>query len=157
MKTTVCILIFVGCIAAIFTACSTKKAEKTADNATKPASKAVSKAVPIAQSFYQTWLASREEDKDGMKTYRPTDGSFKFPPSRGRTGYIFEAGGKGSMTYPGPTDATAKKPLTWKMMEHAGARLLTISVQEPDNSMNTKTFIIDVLDDKILQMTEFVR
>jgi hypothetical protein len=157
MKTTFFITVFIGCIAGIFTACNTKKAEKTAGSTPKTAEKVVSKTVPLDKSFYQMWLASREEDKDGMKTYRPTDGSFTFPPSRGRTGYIFEAGGKGSMTYPGPTDATAKKPLTWKIMEHAGARLLTISVQEPDNSINTKTFIVDVLNNKILQMTEFIK
>lgn len=154
MKTTLFIALFIGCIAAIFTACNAKKAEKT----TKPsAERAALKAVVIDKYFYQMWLASREEDKDAMKTYRPTDGSFKFPLSRGRTGYIFEADGKGSMTYPGPTDATEKKPLTWKMIEHAGARLLTISVQENDKSINTKTFIIDALDNKILQMTEFIK
>ena len=157
MKISAFLALLIGSTALLFAACDSKKAVKTADTKPKAPEKVASKTFTPEKSFYQMWLASREEDKDGMKTYRPTDGSFKFPPSRGRSGYIFEAGGKGSMTYPGATDATEKKPLTWKIMEHAGAQLLLLSVKESEQETTNKTFIIHILDNKILQMSEFIK
>ena len=103
-------------VAAVFVACDTKKTEKTAETAPKPAER-TAKPFPISKGFYQMWLHSREEDKDGTVVYRPADGSFSFPPSRGgRYGYVFEKDGKGSMTYPGPTDATEQKPMRWTLV-----------------------------------------
>jgi hypothetical protein len=157
MKTTFFIAIFFSTIALVFFACDSKKAEKTAEAAPKAAEKTLKKAAAPAKSFYQTWMHSREEDKDGLNNYRPTDGSFQFPPSRGRYGYVFEKDGKGSMTYPGPTDATAFKPLTWSIMEHAGARLLTLKIQESKEESTTKVYIIHQMDDKLLQVSEFTK
>src|SRR5687767_12282600 len=52
--------------------------------------------------LYRTWLHSREEDQGEVMVYRPND--FNFPPSRGRTGFAFEAGGKFTQYDIAPTD-----------------------------------------------------
>ncbi|TAF30811.1 MAG: hypothetical protein EAZ57_00315 [Cytophagales bacterium] len=40
---------------------------------------------PLEDIVNIVWLHSHEEDRDGLKAYRPED--YKFKPSRGRTGF----------------------------------------------------------------------
>ena len=150
MKTTISIVILLFSLAAIVVACA-KKADKTPP----PASKPIGKSFAPAASFFQLWLHSREEDKDGVTVYRPTDGSFKFPPARGaRYGYKFAKNGIGAFTYPGPTDATEEKPLTWLVIDQNNSHLLTITQQDDEQKAVTKTFKIVALDDKTMQLQE---
>ena len=147
---TISIVILLFGFMTIVAACA-KKADKTPP----PASKPIGKSFAPAASFFQLWLHSREEDKDGTTMYRPTDGSFKFPPARGaRYGYKFEKSGKGAFTYPGPTDATEEKPLTWLVIDQNNSRLLTITQQDDEQKAVTKTFKIVVLDNTIMQLQE---
>jgi hypothetical protein len=153
MKTTISIAILLFSLAAIVVACA-KKADKTPPAASKPIGKSF---VPAA-SFYQLWLHSRTEDKEGITVYRPTDGSFQFPPTRGGgRGYKFAKDGKGASTYPGPTDAIEENPMKWLVIDQNSSRLLTITQQDNEQKTVTKTFKIVALDDKIMQLQEIVR
>ena len=63
-----------------------------------------------------TWYHSREEDKDGVLTYR--DGSYKFPPARGgRHGFKLAKGGKMWEYSTGPADRPMTTEGTWEMTE----------------------------------------
>ena len=128
-----------------------KKGDKTPAAASKP----MGKSFAPAASFYQLWLHSREESTQTTLVYRPTDGSFQFPPSRGgRYGYKFAKDGKGAYTYPGPTDATEEKPLTWLVIDQNNSRLLSVTQQDNEQKTVTETFKIVALDDKIMQLEE---
>ena len=63
----------------------------------------------------QTWLHSREEDEGDVQVYRPN--SYNFPPSRGRTGFAFEAGGKFIQYNIAPTDGLVGVPGRWEMKD----------------------------------------
>jgi hypothetical protein len=75
-----------------------------------------------AKQLYRTWLHSREEDEGEVMVYRPND--FAFPPSRGRTGFAFEAGGKFTQYDIAPTDGLEGNPGKWEMKD---AKTIVIS------------------------------
>ena len=95
---------------------------KPKNNAQKTTSKAVEKVAVTSiatKMLCRGWLDSREENKDLLLNYRPSGGSFTFPPSRGgRRGFAFAKDGTGAFSYPGPTDATVSKPIKWNLAKN---------------------------------------
>ena len=63
----------------------------------------------------KTWLHSYEDDSEGLRAYRPN--TYSFPPSRGRTGFAFKAGGNFLQYNIAPTDGLEEVPGTWKMTD----------------------------------------
>ena len=61
----------------------------------------------------QAWVHSHEEDTPTTTVYRPA--KFRFPPSRGRTGFHLQAGGTLTARRPGPTDQTETAAGKWKL------------------------------------------
>jgi hypothetical protein len=104
------------------------------------------------KSLCQTWLHSREEDKFGVKNYRPTDGSFNFPPARGRYGLIFAADGTGFVTFPGPTDATEQRPFTWSVLVKSGVKTIVFTTKDKEGKEAVETSVLLNVDDKLLQL-----
>jgi len=63
--------------------------------------------------LHRNWLHSHEEDTPGKKVFRPD--SYSLPPSRGRNGYDFHAGGSVTRLAPGPTDRRTTRQGTWSV------------------------------------------
>jgi hypothetical protein len=101
------------------------------------------------KTLCRVWLHSREEDKDGLKNYRPADGSFQFPSARGRYGLTFAADGTGGMTYPGPTDATATAPFKWHLQQDKQSLQLEYT---PPTDRPTEKYRVVQITDKLLQV-----
>lgn len=69
--------------------------------------------VELPADLFRAWRHSREEDKDGVKVYRPAD--FDFPRARGvREGLEFKKDGKVTLTRGGPANKSIKHEGTWK-------------------------------------------
>lgn len=58
------------------------------------------------------WVHAHEEDSPGKVVFRPD--THALPPSRGRSGYQFQSGGRVVKTGPGPTDRRTAVQGTWK-------------------------------------------
>jgi hypothetical protein len=65
------------------------------------------------QMLQQTWLHSHEEDQGEIFTYRPN--TYDFPPSRGRTGFSLNEGGKFVQYEIAPTDGLEERTGRWTM------------------------------------------
>jgi hypothetical protein len=83
------------------------------------------------------WLHSHEEDTDAELVYRPA--TYRFPPSRGRTGFELRPDGTMVESGIGPTDRRAESPGTWRLSGNtlvldraAGSRVLAIVDAAPD-------------------------
>lgn len=69
----------------------------------------------------QHWVHSREEDTSTETVYRPA--TYPFPPSRGRSGLVFNADGTMKRIGIGPTDVSAVKEGTWRIVEPESGRI----------------------------------
>jgi len=67
------------------------------------------------------WLHSHEDDKDGMRAYRPAD--YNFPPSRGRQGFKIEEDGTFTVYGIAPTDGRKIEKGSWTKKEGSALRL----------------------------------
>jgi hypothetical protein len=65
----------------------------------------------LPAALFQHWIHSREEDAGGVKVYRPS--GFKFPPSRGRTGFEIRKNGEFIYHDIAPADGILKVPGRW--------------------------------------------
>jgi hypothetical protein len=65
------------------------------------------------QLLQRGWLHAHEEDAPGQAVFRPD--TQQLPPSRGRTGYEFQPGGRVVKVGPGPTDRRSSKVGTWSI------------------------------------------
>jgi len=94
--------------------------------------------------LYRTWLHSREEDEGEVMVYRPN--TYAFPPSRGRTGFAFEAGGKFTQYDIAPTDGLEGNPGKWEMKD---SKIIAISgiKDQPGYTLEVVS-----LDDKMLKV-----
>ncbi|MBI5032002.1 MAG: hypothetical protein HZB51_15835 [Chloroflexi bacterium] len=61
----------------------------------------------------QSWIHSHEEDTETQMVFRPA--TFKFPPSRGRTGFELKAGGKLINRGIAPTDEPSETSGSWAL------------------------------------------
>jgi hypothetical protein len=59
------------------------------------------------------WVHAHEEDRPGQAVFRPEDD--RLPPSRGRTEYEFQPGGRLVKRGPGPTDRKTSAVGTWSI------------------------------------------
>jgi hypothetical protein len=57
------------------------------------------------------WLHSHEEDEPGQRVFRSE--LHELPPARGRSGYVFDAGGRVQKIGSGPTDRSAASSGHW--------------------------------------------
>ncbi|MBF9219885.1 hypothetical protein [Hymenobacter ruricola] len=80
-----------------------------------------------------TWLSSREEDRGDTLVYRPN--TYKFPPSRGRTGFAFKEFGRFEQFDIAPTDGLAGHPGTWVIDGTNKVRIHLDEGQEPDYTL----------------------
>ncbi len=70
--------------------------------------------LPLNQDLLcKRWVHSRQEDSATETVYRPAD--FPLPPSRGRTGFEFNADGTFKRIGIGPTDISQVKKGTWQI------------------------------------------
>lgn len=92
-----------------------------------------------SHALHGTWLHSREEDAGENEVFRPE--SYDFPPSRGRTGYSFDANGTVRVLGPGADDRSTAQSGTWSLSSDGrltitspggGARELSVASAEPD-------------------------
>lgn len=77
--------------------------------------------------FGITFHHSYEDDKEGMKAFRPDN--YDFPPSRGRSGFRIEEGGTFTSLAIAPTDGIREVEGSWEV---ARQDPLTIEVTLPD-------------------------
>jgi hypothetical protein len=93
------------------------------------------------------WVHSHEEDTADVKVYRPM--SYNFPPSRGRRGFEFRAGGE--LVYYGiaPADGTLAAVGRWTL---EGPNRLRIEVE--DNRIAPFTMEIVSCDEETLKVRQ---
>ena len=65
--------------------------------------------------LFQQWIHSREEDSNTEEVYRPAD--FPLPPSRGRSGFQFNADGTFKRLGLGSTDVSLVTEGTWQFSD----------------------------------------
>lgn len=99
----------------------------------------------LPDGIYKAWLHSREEDKGGVKVYRPKD--FKFPPARGRAGFEIKKGGEFVELAIAAADGTEKVKGKWKL---AGKN--KVEVTFPGTDRKGKTFEVVSCDGKVLKI-----
>ncbi len=81
--------------------------------------------------LFNTWLHSYEDEtEEGIRVYRPN--SYDFPPSRGRTGFQIEPGGKFIQYVIAPTDGLENVTGSWEIKDKNTLNLnFTDSRQQP--------------------------
>ncbi len=92
-----------------------------------------------------TWLASREENHGDTLVYRPN--TYKFPPTRGRTGFAIKSFGRFEQFDIAPTDGLTGRPGTWSTAGGARLRIHLTDGQEPDYTLE-----IISLEKRILEL-----
>ena len=99
----------------------------------------------LPKALFTEWRHSHEEDKPGVKVFRPS--SYKFPRSRGRTGFDIKQNGDFVQYEIAPTDGLAKKTGRWKA---AGKDAITVSF--PGLEAKPVTIKIISLEDGVLKI-----
>ncbi|MDB5269982.1 MAG: hypothetical protein JWP58_3022 [Hymenobacter sp.] len=97
------------------------------------------------QQLEGTWLASHEENRGDTLVYRPN--TYKFPPTRGRTGFAIEPFGRFEQFDIAPTDGLAGHPGTWTADGDTRLRIHLTEGQMPDYTLE-----IISLDKKVLKL-----
>lgn len=92
-----------------------------------------------------TWLAAPEENQGDTLVYRPN--TYKFPPTRGRTGFAIRSYGRFEQFDIAPTDGLTRHPGTWTA-DH-GRRL---SIHLTDGHEPNYTLEILSLNKKMLKL-----
>lgn len=127
------------------------KKEETTDDGTPATERTTSDATVdniLDQLYGKAWYHSREEDKDGVLTYR--DDSYKFPPSRGgRTGFKLEKGGKMWEYGTGPADRPTTTEGTWEVTE--GKDGIQVKLTKNGTEMSYRLEFVS-FEDNILQL-----
>lgn len=80
-----------------------------------------------------TWLQSPEENRGDTLVYRPN--TYKFPPSRGRTGFAIGPAGRFTQFDVAPTDGLAGHDGTWTAPDPAHLRVHLADGSTPDYSL----------------------
>jgi hypothetical protein len=107
-------------------------------------SKTISISSPAAMKQLEgTWLASREEDRGDTLVYRPN--TYKFPASRGRTGFAIKPYGRFEEYDIAPTDGLAGRPGTWTTTSDTRLRIHLTEGQEPDYTLEIISLKNEVL------------
>lgn len=90
----------------------------------------------LPAGLYQSWIHSREEDKEGIQVYRPE--GYEFPPSRGRAGFEIRKDGEfidrpiapadGNETILGRWEATGPRRIRVTFPKHPDRRGFTLEI-----------------------------
>ena len=99
----------------------------------------------LPASIFKAWMHSREEDKGGVKVYRPKD--YKFPPARGREGFEIKKDGEYVLLAIGAADGTEKVKGKWKL---TGKNKVTVTF--PGTDREKITFEVVSCDGKVLKI-----
>jgi hypothetical protein len=92
--------------------------------------------------LYRHWVHAREEDRTGVRVFRPDD--YPLPPARGRDGIEFRPDGTARAYGPGPVDAPVDRPpLTWAA-EPDGT--LVVRSADDESRYDIVTLTTDVLE-----------
>lgn len=76
-----------------------------------------------------TWVHSHEEDNAKQQVYRHD--TFKFPPSRGRSGFELHADGTMSEYGPDASDRTSSRPGRWEMLPDQRVAMFAAGANAP--------------------------
>jgi hypothetical protein len=87
------------------------------------------------------WLHAHEEDGPGRIVFRPDH--HPLPPSRGRSGYVFQADGTLLKVGPGPVDRSVAASGTWSL--DAGGRLTVRVPGSPEEVLQIESLDADRL------------
>ncbi len=99
-----------------------------------------------AKQLQKKWVHSYEEDEAGVEAYRPS--GYEFPPSRGRRGLEFKAGGEFIRYEIAPSDGPLPIPGTWEPVK--GEKVVKIN-QKGDQPQTYRLEIVS-LDDDLLKV-----
>ena len=95
------------------------------------------------QYLQRTWLHAQEEDQGEVWVYRPN--TYSFPPSRGRTGFSFDANGLFTQYDIAPTDGLEERQGTWKPENDHTIHISLEDKRDPDYSLEIVSLEKDVL------------
>lgn len=90
-----------------------------------------------------TWLASHEESRGDTLVYRPN--TYKFPPTRGRTGFALKSYGRFKQFDIAPTDGLTGRPGTWTAAGNTRLRIHLTDGYSPDYTLEILSFDKQVL------------
>ena len=91
------------------------------------------------------WLAAHEENQGDTLVYRPN--TYRFPPTRGRTGFAIRSYGRFEEFDIAPTDGLAGHPGTWTAKGNTRLRIHLTDGQVPDYTLEILS-----LDKKVLKL-----
>jgi hypothetical protein len=97
-----------------------------------------------SQPLYGRWMHSREEDAGDARVYRRPD--YRFPPSRGRTGFDIRDDGTFVAIGIGPGDGQKGRRGRWR---HAGDGNLHVTYDDGEE----QTLRIVAVADDVLRIT----
>ncbi|TPG67307.1 hypothetical protein [Hymenobacter nivis] len=80
-----------------------------------------------------TWLQSNEESSGDTLVYRPN--TYKFPPSRGRTGFAVGPAGRFTQFDIAPTDGLDRREGTWTAPDPAHLQIHLADGKTPDYTL----------------------
>ena len=100
-----------------------------------------------AQLVDKTWLHSYEEDAGDTIVFRPN--TYDFPPSRGRTGFMLEAGGVIKRYEIAPTDGLEEQLGVWEQVDK---RRVQIRMKPESNPPHNYEVEILSLEDEVLKI-----
>jgi hypothetical protein len=100
-----------------------------------------------AQLVDKTWLHSYEEDAGDTIVFRPN--TYDFPPSRGRTGFMLEAGGVIKRYEIAPTDGLEEQLGEWEQVDK---RRVQIRMKPESNPPHNYEVEILSLEDEVLKI-----
>lgn len=91
-----------------------------------------------------TWLQSNEETRGDTLVYRPN--TYKFPPSRGRTGFAIGPAGRFQQFDLAPTDGLQGHDGTWMAPDPAHLRIHLADKAAPDYTLEILSLRQNVLE-----------
>ncbi len=99
--------------------------------------------LPLNQDLLcQQWVHSRGEDSATEEVYRPVD--YPLPPSRGRSGFEFNADGTFKRIGIGPTDISQVNEGTWQISD-AHPDQISVEIDGQNNLLKVQNLTQDRL------------
>lgn len=98
----------------------------------------------------RTWLHAHEEDQGDVQVYRPN--TYAFPPSRGRTGFMFDHNGLFTQYDIAPTDGIEGRKGRWTAENDHTVRITLDDKKDPDYKLELVSLENDVLKVRRVEM-----
>lgn len=100
--------------------------------------------MPVDKSaLTRTWVHSHEEDSAQQQVYRPD--TYKFPPSRGRSGFDLHADGTMSEHGPDASDRTSSRRGRWEILPDQRVAMFAAGAFAPTRVLNIAAITRDRL------------